>query len=92
MTVTITPELRKVESAPHHEALRFWYNNSLHPHVDLKYPGHPPLEWRANVQRTPGDDSVDKRLDHLDRELKALRQAIDELRAGLKPGKSKDED
>jgi membrane-associated protease RseP (regulator of RpoE activity) len=92
MTLTITPELRKVESAPHHEALRFWYNNSLHPHVDLKYSGHPRLEWRSNVQRTPSDDSVDKRLDHLDRELKALRQAIDELRAGLKTGKSKDED
>jgi serine protease Do len=93
MALTITPELRKVESGPHHEALRFWYDKgSLRPHLDLKYSGHPPLEWRANVQRTPGDDAVDKRLDHLDRELKALRQAIDELRAGLKTGKSKDED
>jgi hypothetical protein len=85
LTVSITPELRTVETPNPHMALRFWTVDEYHqPHSNVRwYDPH----WKGNVPGTPGDDPVDKRLDHLDQELKALRQSIDELREAIKASK-----
>jgi serine protease Do len=82
MTLSITPELRQVEDAPPQMKLRFW---SVHP----GYHPHPELPAGALHQWATRDDPVDQRLDRLDRELKALREAIDDVRAALKDGKAK---
>jgi serine protease Do len=90
LSLTITPELRTVETVRPHETLRFWsVEDYHHPHGSLRW--HDQL-WKGNVTVTPGNDPVDRRLDHLDQQLKELRQSIDELRDSLKAGKSKDRD
>jgi serine protease Do len=90
LTLTITPELREVANTSPHESLRFWsLQNEAHPHSNLWLSGQLSANPRWNVRMLPSDDPVDKRLDHLDAELKALRKAVDELRDSLKVGKPK---
>jgi hypothetical protein len=90
LTVTITPEVRKIEADPHHQAVRLWsVPGYSHPQWELDLSGHPRASLRGNVRGTPSDDPVEKRLDNLDRELKELRQAIEEVRDALKAGRSK---
>jgi serine protease Do len=87
LTLSITPELRTVETASPHEAVRFWSVKPFRTHGGLDLSSHPNAAMPDNVWFRANEDPVDKRLDHLDQELKALRQSIDELRAVLKPGK-----
>jgi C-terminal processing protease CtpA/Prc len=92
MTLSITPELRKVETAPYHGAVRYWsVTPGYQPHGDFRMPGHGYLQPQpGELHRwTTQDDPVDQRLDRLDRELKALREAIDDVRTALKDGKAK---
>jgi serine protease Do len=93
LTVTITPELRKVEADPHHGALRFW---ELHRDLNvsnLEGWSRLPAHVRNVRGRIPGDapeaDRMETRLDAFDQELKALRKAIEELRDALQAGKAK---
>jgi serine protease Do len=85
LTLSITPELRAVETPKPHESLRLWSVEDYHnPHMNLRW--YAPL-WQKNVPATPGNDPVDTRLDRLDRQLRELRQSVDELRDSLKAGK-----
>jgi serine protease Do len=93
LTLSITPELRPVEPAPYHEAMRFWsVNQPFHPHAGLNPAGHPWGTLRGNLWYKANEDPADKRLDRLDQELKALRQAIDELRDSFKADRAKGRD
>src|SRR5262249_53285161 len=93
LSVTIAAELRKVETAAHRESVRLWSVDS----GNLSFRTHGGKQWvhpgwtvhGGKINVTPAEDSVDRRLDKLDEELKALRETIDELRDALKAGKAK---
>jgi serine protease Do len=90
LTVTITPELWKVDSSPHQMSLRLWSVPDIHhPHgaFDRQEPGR--AIARGNVRITQNAEPAASRLDHLDRELNALRLAIEELRDAFKAGSTK---
>jgi serine protease Do len=93
LTLTITPELRKVEADPHHGALRIWELQDDGHDYNLQYwsrfPGHARTLWRKTPGDAPEADRMERRLDTLDQELKALRKAIEELRNALQAGKAK---
>jgi hypothetical protein len=90
-TLTITPEPRKVETDPYHGALRIW--GFSHGGRDLtlqdwtRSHGHAWTFRGASPEEALEADRMDRRLDALDQEMKALRKAIEEVRAALQAGK-----
>jgi serine protease Do len=92
LTLSITPELRPVETASPHESFRFWTVKPYHPHAGLSPSGHPWGTLHSDLWYKANEDPADKRLERLDQELKALREAIDELRDSYKTDKSKGRD
>jgi serine protease Do len=100
-TLQVTPAPRKVQAQParHREALRLWsLGQQAHPQWYRNQPGQPLLDpqGRLGAARSllnqVGADPVGKRLDDLDRELKALRKAVDDLRDALKSSPARGRD
>jgi C-terminal processing protease CtpA/Prc len=91
LTIEITPELRASGDNPHRAALRLWsLGHQAHPELYHAMPNNPEvmtpmgLRWYSH---NVAPDSLDRRLDALDNELKALRKTVDEIRDSLKKEK-----
>jgi serine protease Do len=89
LTIDITPERRVVANAPRHGSVHYW---TLHDRPQLQLFRNtplPPAGWNAPPGATHpvGPDPTTRRLDALDSQMKALRQAVDELREALKTPK-----
>jgi serine protease Do len=93
--IEVAPVRRKVPADPHREALRLWsLGAQAHPwvrHVPNASPygttGMNALGQTLSARVTtaaPAPDALNGRLDELDRQLKQLRQAVQELRDALK--------
>jgi serine protease Do len=82
VTFTVTGAVRKAETSPQAEAARFWL-------VDRELAADP----RVHVRWTATEgDGVRQKLDQLEKELKALRAAMDDFSAALKAEKARKRD
>ena len=89
ITVEVTPEPREAEADAEREAVRLWtLGHQAHPEW---YRGSnfafPTLGRPVPSQAVPQADATGRRLEALDKELKALREAVEELRDTLKTSK-----
>lgn len=86
VTIPITGAVRKVEAGPPQEPVGFWYLNRQTDRVaaNLLYQSQNP---QMKVRRLAGSENLEQRLDHLEKELTALHQAVDKLNELLKAGK-----
>jgi len=91
LSIEITPERRVAPSKPHRETLRLWsLGHQAHPEMYPAMPLHPPGFEPRMYRFTPNPaepDPTTRRLDALDKELKELHKAIDELRDVIKKEK-----
>jgi membrane-associated protease RseP (regulator of RpoE activity) len=93
LTVSITPELRTFETTSPREGFRVWsVRPPFPPHPGFGMSAYPWVGPGGDVRFRQYDNSVDRRLDRLDQELKALRQSVDELRGALEAAKAKGRD
>jgi C-terminal processing protease CtpA/Prc len=86
VTIPITGAVRKVEASPSQdgEAIRYWYWL-----VTQQQPEY--LATRVNVNNLltrAGSEDLRPRLDQLEKELKALREAVEKLNETLKAGRA----
>jgi C-terminal processing protease CtpA/Prc len=87
MTLQVTGAVRKVEaSPPREETLRFWATDVQPMFLANSTFTQMPRDVPVKVWAAPADgtDELRQRLDHLEKELKALREALDKLNETLK--------
>jgi C-terminal processing protease CtpA/Prc len=92
LTLSVTPERRKEEPRPHHDNFYLWtvpHGGPYGVHPGMPGPHAPYWSFKPFVAPAPADAGIDKRLDAIDRELKALREAVEEIRDALKAAKAK---
>jgi serine protease Do len=87
LTLAVTGAVRKVEASPYQEAIRYWVTPRAPLNVYLQ--DYRELRDAAVLERAQvgGAEDLRQRLDNLEKELKALREALDKVSEALKATK-----